>query len=1084
MIKSLKKRGFWKKFFRFFAFLCLAVVCLLLALYIFLQYFFPNEKVKQIAIKTVESSLDRHLTIEKLELAPFGGFDISGIQLRTVSDSAMHDEFPVKNARISRAILKYKLLDLFKKRITINKIHVDSLYLDLKVVPGTQPPTRNAQKIDTVRTDMLAELFLPVTVDLKSLRLENIDVNFQMQDSTSYTAVTLGGVNFLIDDLKVSKGNLLDSTAVIQTDLELFTHPTDFQLVQKDTTGHNIKITGNLLFRLDFEIDGLDRIKTKVRTHVKNLSLVDTQQKLQIPAHLFVNIDMAADYLAKSIHLEPISVKVDENEWISAGATVNQFDTRPIFDFEIKKGVVPLQQLFELAMAVLPDSPDIPVSHLNPNAAINFTSSKVSGATSAEQQDGRLDYNILLDIKNVDLQALDEQLFLDNLNISMQASGSSHQSFNTFINLTYDSVYFALDSIDLYTGFCELDINSIFSPEFVPLDNKLVLSIQNILGAHLDGHVHFTGIKSVQSLTGIAEFNLREINTESFPQIPVKTQGDLSLGIQLATLDSIVFTTNFTTTPLLYVVQDEIEMLPPVDLDVNVFCQTDSALDHFKVKSFDLWLNDIVEMKAHAHLRQFKKVSAELEHLVVHHESVLPFIPGEIKKDFQNLKVSGSTILTANMQADVSENLYYDLSAQLKTENTNIDYPDQLLFLSGVNLDIQADSHFDESTRVDFDLVIDTTEAGFTSSGLFLNNRFGFEIELIGRERLLLKKGQLSVPAFNGRGSFHGKATGFEDKLNGQFVLNFVQNVVDTMRLSPGVFVRGRSEINLNCFTDSRFFDVYANIATKNLDIFAGDDIQISQMNSNIYFKQQYDMENEKFLGLSSSPLPTPSEGVIDYMVYRPYFVNTLQDMSVLEIKQIDAAGYRAENIAIEMYLGEGRIELPKLYTDVYGGNINGRVSVDLAGGDLSKAGFQISSHFSGINSALLTPEDERKHTKGVLNGSMHLNGTGLDPEQNVNVEGFINFTEIEPRVADNILRSMDPEEIDASIKSTRRLIKLGAKPKLLTFRLQHGFFYPSITLAQPFWFPVKISGKSISLARLSVEFLLQMSRQLSVEGG
>ncbi|MBN2001186.1 hypothetical protein JW935_26825 [candidate division KSB1 bacterium] len=1087
MAKSSKKRGFWRKITRVLFYLGLSFVLLFCLLFIFLQYFVPNEKIKQLTIQSVEKSLHRKLIIEKFELAPFRGFDLAGITLMPMSDSSKADDFPVKNARISNAVLKYSLLDLLKRKITINKILIDSLFLDLDVGPVSQNSAVQEITVDTLQMDPLAEINLPIALDLNSASLRNINVNFQMEDSLYSTAITLGKINFLVDDLSLSKGNLLDSTAVSNGKVKLFTNPTDFRILQKDKYGSNIEVAGKLLFNLDLVVNNLDSIQATINTRLEKLWYKDINQELTIPAVFSVQIDLFTDYLIKKAIIEPFGVKVDDKQWINARATINDFDTRPLFDLVITRGVIPVQQLLDLASAVLPDSVNIPIDYLFQGAVIDFSGSTVSGAAPDDQNGVSIAYNFLLNLKNLGFRALEQKLLVQNLNISAHATGSLDQSLNTVVSVSYDSLNFVVnDSTDFYSGFFELDINSTIGPDFIPLDNKLSLSIQNLFGAKLDGNLHLTGTNSVQNLKGKAEFNLIEINSEQFPQLPVQTQGALTFGIRLATLDTINLSTTFKTTPLLYVFEDEIEVLPKIDLNIDAFCNTDSTFEIFNVQSLTMQLNDFFDLNATAQLRdEFTVLNAKMEQLRVYHEPIWNAIPEVFKQDIEDLTVSGSTVLTGGLNARVGDEVQYDLFTQLKTEKTSIAYPEQFISLNGFNVDIRADAYSDRSTKVRFDLSIDTTRADVLNSGLFLNNAFGFEIELAGIDRVLLKKGRLSVPAFNGVGSFHGVVAGLLDENpNGQIVFNFVQNAVDTMRLGPGIFVRGRSEINLNCFFDSRFLDMYANVATKNLDIFAGDDIKISQMNSNIYLKQKYDIINVKLFGSELSPLPTPSDGVIDYMVYKPYFIRSLEDISSLEIKQIDAVGYVVENLSVEMYLGDGRIEIPKLYTDVYGGNINGRISVDLAGGELSEAEFEISSHFSGINSALLTPEYRRKRTKGVINGSMHLNGTGLDPEKNINVEGFINLTEIEPRVADNILRSMDPEGIDTSIKSTRKLIKMGAKPTLFSFRLQHGFSYPSISLSQPLLFPVKISGKSIGLNRLPIEFFLQMSRQLSIEGG
>ena len=159
---------------------------------------------------------------------------------------------------------------------------------------------------------------------------------------------------------------------------------------------------------------------------------------------------------------------------------------------------------------------------------------------------------------------------------------------------------------------------------------------------------------------------------------------------------------------------------------------------------------------------------------------------------------------------------------------------------------------------------------------------------------------------------------------------------------------------------------------------------------------------------------------------------------------------------------------------DLYGGNIGGAFSLAANVDDLMDSPYKLSAHFSGINSALLLPTQQEANVGGRITAHAELQGRGFDIEKGIELDGYFHITKIESRVADNLLRSLDPEGKDSGIRSTRLLINRGFKPRLLTFDIRHGYSYPAIYFDQPWYFPVRLSGGGIELGRIPIAFFLQ----------
>jgi len=48
----------------------------------------------------------------------------------------------------------------------------------------------------------------------------------------------------------------------------------------------------------------------------------------------------------------------------------------------------------------------------------------------------------------------------------------------------------------------------------------------------------------------------------------------------------------------------------------------------------------------------------------------------------------------------------------------------------------------------------------------------------------------------------------------------------------------------------------------------------------------------------------------------------------------------------------------------------------------------------------------------------------------------------------------------------------------LMTFVLRHGYLYPEIIFAQPWYFPMRLSGGKVELARIPLDMFLRSSNQ------
>ena len=182
---------------------------------------------------------------------------------------------------------------------------------------------------------------------------------------------------------------------------------------------------------------------------------------------------------------------------------------------------------------------------------------------------------------------------------------------------------------------------------------------------------------------------------------------------------------------------------------------------------------------------------------------------------------------------------------------------------------------------------------------------------------------------------------------------------------------------------------------------------------------------------------------------------------------------YRLQNLRSRILYRRGVLYLPDLSADLYGGNIQLAVLVNLATGALRDISYEISGRLAGVNSALLPGVGEKR--SAPFSFLLRFSGRGLHFAAGPQLNGTFEITEISARTADYFLRSIDPLGTDKTVANVRFLLNHGYRPRHLALKVRHGYLYPSMSLSQPWYWPVKIAGGKIALSRLPLRALLRL---------
>ena len=1059
--------------------LVLIIILLILAFRIFL----PSDYVKNMASRTMEQRFSRKMLIEKVQVNPLNGFELANVRLERLNDTP--DDFPVNHASIKKIRLNYSLKKLFKKHILINEIILDSPDIDMNIiaVADTAEP-----EIKTL-TDSAAVAGSPFSLQLSVLRLKDAKIKVTSEDSSVTQKIFLADLDLFLDDFNIPKGNIFENDSLLTGKVQIASDNADFSFDQRSIRG-DVSMTGKVDLRSELNIATLDSVTMGLRVDLDNLFLktsgIPEFSSVKMPFPLSFEMGYEFNLREENLNINRLKLLVDNETWLGLDCRVNGFmsQIQPAVLVNVFTSHVPVTQLLTLAKLFVPDSLQQDVYFANKNAAVSLAGSRITGVLPDSLSNKGLDFYSKLEFFDFGMTLNQGQMELDNLNLKAEASGmlafSGIEGINLKAALSFDSLYYALsDTFSVYAGKGLFTLNAVLNEYMLIKDSGLKFSLTNLLGAELNGRMTLGSDNGLASIKADGEISLTDIDLAIFPQAPLDTRATMVYNINVNTLDSISTSLKIKSDSLVIPFRFEKETLPSINFVTHMELSADTTFQNIDIRSLTLQLNDLLTARAGGHIRQggSEGITMLLREFRVKHSELFDWLPERIRERYADLVVTGSTQLQGDFHGKVTPELFdYDVNAHLFTENTNINYPAQFINIAGVKLNVLASTAANGKSSAEMNLFIDSTQTDNLSKTAFLNNSIACRVYSPDLTSIQIDSGRIDLPDMKAQGSFAAFIKQLDQNPHIFANVQFNQIARDTINFTRDIALRGMTDLTANIEMDTSFLDFAGTLNTKELTVYLPAETKVQNINTDFKFRQKIDLKNKVFVESEKPPILTPTDGSIDYLVYRPYYRKSIPEMSYLSIDKIQAAGYVIENFEMEALLGKGRVDVPSFSGKLYGGNFGGRFAVNLAGGDINEATYHISAHFSGINSDMLLPDIKREKTLGVINANAQFSGLGLNPEKGIDIKGDLYITEIGPKVADNLLRSLDPEGTDSGIRTTRRLINLGFKPQLFTFSFKYGFFYTSIDFSQPWYFPAKLSGSKIELNRKPVNFFIQMA--------
>ncbi len=1075
----------------------LQVVGLALVLYLLLlagggllaRLLFPTDRVGQAVLATLERTLGRRVTVGEVDFHLLKGITLKNVSIVTPS-GADSTGLPLRSGTIERFVLGYRLRPLLKRRLEITEITLVKPQLDVVFLAHPPLPTT---KGDTSR----AEFGIPVELALRRLEIRHLACTVSVATDTSRMEFGLEGLNFVASGVRLPRGKGEPLTGA-EGDIVLTCTQAPAFFRQRAAGGVSpLQVSGRLNFELAAQAHTLADLKATLLVGAERLCLVlptePSGQARFVPQGELPGVELRASLQADvpggNFLLDKLSIALARHNLLLCRGRLSGLGSSPRVEVEIPEGRISLGSLLAAIRPALAESTFAALLPTELSGTFSLAGTRIQGVLPSSASGMELSAAAVVDLRDLSFSL---PAGGDVARFSLSCQGVAEldslglREGDITATVSFDHAEYKVDTTRMVAAGGRLDFTAKARERMRELHTDAVLKISRALGGELTGAVHLSVGPSASAWLGTVDLTVGRL-----PLAPL-TSGQLagnlsaSLAARIRGLNDIGLQIDVGSDSLAVGVEGHRYSLPPLTMNSVGKLRTDSRFAFFAVDSLSLQFADVLSAQLAGRFSAAdQRFALQLKDLTLHHRALPGLFPAELHEQLGEISLAGAT----HVRASASGHLVPErpeLSMQGKF-NTRIDADLPLFGFSLVGGQLSGEVAATPSLgKATVDLVVDGLSFSQLPMAPITNAAAHFEAQMPELRRVVLSRGELRLPSLATQAEVTGTMVPEPTGPRISAAVKVGLQASDTVRVTETLKLLGKAQAKADFSMQDSVARVAGKVSVPELAVYLPANSALKGMHAEIPFSQAVDLRQMKVVASPGERYAYSGPGGLYPELFGPHFLGTIPEQGWLTIERLSFAGYAADNLRTRLFIGGGKVIVPSLLVDLYEGNFGGSLTVDMGDFDLARIRYRIEGHLSGVNSALLAARRGQSLEKGVANANFSFVGTGLDVRKSIEVEGSFRITEIGPKVADNLLQSLDPQGVDAGIRSARFFINHGFKPRLMTFDLRHGHLYPSITLSQPWYFPVRVGGSGrqggkVELARIPVAFFLQMLKQEAV---
>jgi len=1009
--------------------------------YIFIRIKFPPQKLKRLAEEKLSQNLGREFRIGKISLDLLHGLKMEGMFLGEAGRGTEQGFFQLK-----KLALWYSLPPLLKRKLQLQKVSLLSPWVHL---------ARN-EKGEWNFEDFMKEegpTTLPLAVGLNRLDLDDLGLKIEIETPNGTLTADISGIDLELRDLFVArefkKGWRFKAKVSSRNDAQCLVRFND--------------IVVNSRLELQIHCDALNpsNIVAKGALALKDMLLSLTNGHSQLP-DLRLSFRGQLNSETGQGLMKGLSLKWGKIFFVRATGKVE--NTKMCF--LINRSKLSLQPLSVLLSGVgISEVKDIKLS-----GELDFDRSELKSTADGTRILGRAR------LRRFNLDYPQRGFAAKGLNLKMYFSGDYDSlGFHEGVlrgKLEIPEIIYSLnDTLPIRAQKTDLTFQTNLGGDFFPSKLGLQAQMEDLSGALLKMGASFvlrrpsdSGEMGLENLSGYGELELQGLKVERLLGGQLRGHVDFHFGMTSNFSKRAQFDFSLSSEDLAWFYEENYESLPSVGLHGQGIFRIALSPKDFYLDKLNFTVNDLVNAEVRGEfLSSTRQVRLRLEKFLLNNPKLIECFPAPLKEKIRGLKIGGETKISGELNGRISDedqfSYYFNSELNLDAE---LDYPAAFLRVNGLKGRgvLNGDP---EGTEGYFSLRVDEIQKEDLFDRPIKDTRVELKASLKGQDKLKLKEVLVQIPDLASEINFFGSIDSLSSKPRPQmrFDLSFSsEDRVETIRE-----LSAQGEIEAQVQLDSSA-TLSGFVKIQDLNLWLGRDLQIKGIQADIPFSQKLRFKGEE---PESQDLKLAT-----YNLLRPYFTSSSADLPNFKINKIEISGYEASDLEMDLLIGEDRLEIPRFRLKLYGGNIGGSCFVDLGQGDPDQVNYWFKAQIARVDLGKLPGAKMEKAEESEISANMEFKGKGLNFEKGFDIEGQFVITDIGSKATEGLLRSLDPKGTDPAIRDARRLINRGFKPKLLSFQIRHGNFYPTIILSQPWYYPLKISGGRIELARIPIKFFLE----------
>ncbi|NOZ62646.1 MAG: AsmA family protein [Calditrichaeota bacterium] len=1069
---------------------------ILIALLVLTKVFSP-EKIRTLIRDNLSVATSRAVEIEAVSFNAFKGLMLSNVNIYEKSDGQNTPSDSALFFHIDKLELRYFLPALLKMELQVNKIVFDHPVFHLVQDSSGAWNFDDIFAADTTAMDTAAADTspgqLPFTLNVKEIALKNLVVQADVAQRDSHIVLRSGGVSLTVSETFLPKFSSKKFEKKVRTKIVLQSDDQPWNIfIENKNTGSAAEYQAKLRANLSAKVHSLETFSATAAVSVTDARArfrKKTQDSFDwvnfpLPQVFSLGLNLQGNARSGDFQVQQLDFALGQETVVELTGKIRQAFKAPFFDLKVVRSDANLERLFTSFVPFLPDSLREQLEGLKFAGRLSFLGSKFRGNPTATTPDSALQFRAALNLLNFSFEQAQPLTKVENLNVEFFATGTvqagNMQDARANLKFNAAQIFSLADTVAYSAEKITADFYGHLNANFLPDTVNGKLRIGNVFDSPLTLAIDVKASDNFNKFLATLNLKSDSLSLGKLTQEAAAGNASVALQVTASSLDSIVANLQMKTGELEVISEPENLTFSPLKADGRLLFSADTAFQLIRLNPSTLTVGDFADMffSGELALTDSPRLKLTVDSLIVKHSRLWRALPEILTEELSGLSIRGKTRLIAHSDFDLSAE---GDSAMIVVGdvflNGGFDYPEQFISVGKINSHFSFHSNgFSSSAAgaINVDSLVLIGVQDKPVEGIQLTTK----LHMPSPEQIVVDSARLEIPQWKMELTAAGALDSLSGVMKGKFRSFFAFNSEgDTTRLlNDDLALCGKLSLKNDMQIAGDELRVGGSVQTDWLDIFYADLLQIDSLAGRINFAEALDMVNGTVISAKSGTNKVNSAHKFFYDVFRPYYLTDEKNQSVLTIKSVRAMNYLIENFRSDILIKNEKIEIPNFQADIYGGNVSGQIFVNIADGTPENIQWLVKANVARLNSSRLLPAGRLEEESAELDMTLELNGKGVDPAEYLELSGFLYVTKIGVKFTDNMLQSLDPQQTDKSIQDTRRLLKWGYKPKLVSVEIKHDNLYPTIHLVKGSFFakliPLNLSGGKIELARIPLQII------------